>query len=68
MRCLLIEDDTQTVALIQEGLIQAGHEVTVCHDGAKRTGAPPANNGMSSCSTACCPAAWMGSISWRRCA
>lgn len=34
MRCLLIEDDTQTAGLIQERLIQAGYEVTVCHDGA----------------------------------
>ncbi|RDI98199.1 DNA-binding response regulator [Dyella solisilvae] len=34
MRCLLIEDDTQTAALIREGLQQARHEVEVCHDGA----------------------------------
>jgi two-component system OmpR family response regulator len=33
MRCLLIEDDTHTAALIREGLSQAGHEVEVCHDG-----------------------------------
>jgi two-component system OmpR family response regulator len=33
MRCLLIEDDTQTAALIRESLGQAGHEVEVCHDG-----------------------------------
>lgn len=34
MRCLLIEDDTQTAALIHESLLQAGHQVVVCHDGA----------------------------------
>ncbi|MET3651057.1 response regulator transcription factor [Dyella japonica] len=34
MRCLLIEDDTQTAALIRESLAEAGHEVAVCHDGA----------------------------------
>ena len=33
MRCLLIEDDTQTAALIREGLQQVGHQVEVCHDG-----------------------------------
>lgn len=33
MRCLLIEDDTHTAALIRESLGQAGHEVEVCHDG-----------------------------------
>lgn len=33
MRCLLIEDDTRTAALIRESLGQAGHEVEVCHDG-----------------------------------
>jgi two-component system, OmpR family, response regulator len=33
MRCLLIEDDTHTAALIREGLDQAGHQVEVCHDG-----------------------------------
>lgn len=34
MRCLLIEDDIHTAALIGDGLHQAGHEVVVCHDGA----------------------------------
>lgn len=33
MRFLLIEDDTQTAALIRESLEQAGHDVVVCHDG-----------------------------------
>ena len=34
MRCLLIEDDISTAALIREGLAGAGHQVEACHDGA----------------------------------
>lgn len=34
MRCLLIEDDTQTAALIRDSLLQKGHQVDVCRDGA----------------------------------
>ncbi|GLQ89240.1 response regulator transcription factor [Dyella flagellata] len=34
MRCLLIEDDAQTARFIHDGLLRAGHEVTLCGDGA----------------------------------
>ena len=34
MRCLLIEDDVQTARFIHDGLLRAGHEVTLCGDGA----------------------------------
>ncbi|GLQ92703.1 response regulator transcription factor [Dyella acidisoli] len=33
MRCLLIEDDIQTARFIHDGLLRAGHEVTLCGDG-----------------------------------
>jgi two-component system OmpR family response regulator len=33
MRCLLIEDDIPTADLIREGLHEAGHQVSVCHNG-----------------------------------
>ena len=34
MRCLLIEDDIQTARFVHDALRRAGHEVTLCHDGA----------------------------------
>jgi two-component system, OmpR family, response regulator len=34
MRCLLIEDDIQTARFVHDALLRAGHEVTLCHDGA----------------------------------
>jgi two-component system, OmpR family, response regulator len=33
MRCLLIEDDIQTARFVNDALLRAGHEVTLCHDG-----------------------------------
>jgi len=34
MRCLLIEDDTQTARFVLDGLCRSGHEVLLCSDGA----------------------------------
>lgn len=33
MRCLLIEDDKHTARFISDGLLRAGYEVEICHDG-----------------------------------
>ncbi|MDE2155551.1 MAG: response regulator transcription factor [Xanthomonadaceae bacterium] len=34
MRCLLIEDDTQTARFVHDGLRRSGHDVVLCGDGA----------------------------------
>ncbi|GLQ98276.1 response regulator transcription factor [Dyella mobilis] len=34
MQCLLIEDDIQTARFVHDALLRAGHEVTLCGDGA----------------------------------
>ncbi|HVE25275.1 MAG TPA: response regulator transcription factor [Sporichthya sp.] len=33
MKVLVVEDEARLAALLARGLIEAGHEVTVCHDG-----------------------------------
>jgi two-component system, OmpR family, response regulator len=34
MRCLVIEDDIQTARFVHDALLRAGHQVTLCNDGA----------------------------------